>query len=46
MLAYMPIKAHVHRMQVSLSWPRVVGYRPHPFLLPFHAFVDLQGDAQ
>ena len=45
MLAYLPIKAHVHRLQVSMSWPRVAGYRPHPFLLPFHAFVDVKDDA-
>lgn len=41
LLAYMPIKAHVHRVQVSMHWPRLQGYRPHPFLRPFHAFVDV-----
>ncbi|HEV8688806.1 MAG TPA: ABC transporter substrate-binding protein [Ideonella sp.] len=46
MLAYMPVKAHVHRVQVALSWPRLVGYRPHPFLRPFHAFVDVQQEAR
>ena len=45
MLAYLPIKAHVHRLQVSLHWPRLVGYQPHPFLLPFHAFVDVNEGA-
>ncbi len=43
--AYLPMKAHVHRASVSLTWPRLVGYRPHPFLLPFHAFVDVAPDA-
>lgn len=41
LLAYMPIKAHVHRVGVTVQWPRVVGYRPHPFLRPFHAYVDV-----
>jgi ABC-type transport system substrate-binding protein len=41
LLAYLPMKAHVHRLQLSLHWPRLQGYRPHPFLRPFHAFVDV-----
>ena len=42
LLAYMPFKAHVHRIGVSMYWPRLVGYRRHPFLRSFHSFVDLQ----
>lgn len=41
LLAYMPMKAHVHRLQVALHWPRLQGYLPHPFLRPFHAYVDV-----
>ncbi|WP_374563711.1 ABC transporter substrate-binding protein [Ideonella sp.] len=41
LLAYLPMKAHVHRLQVNLHWPRLLGFRPHPFLRPFHAFVDV-----
>jgi ABC-type transport system substrate-binding protein len=41
LLAYLPMKAHVHRLQVNLHWPRLQGFRPHPFLRPFHAFVDV-----
>ncbi|MEK8030899.1 ABC transporter substrate-binding protein [Ideonella sp. DXS29W] len=41
LLAYLPIKAHVHRLQVSLHWPRLQGYQPHPYLRPFHAYVDV-----
>jgi len=41
LLAYLPMKAHVHRLQVDMHWPRLQGYRPHPFLEPFHAFVDV-----
>ena len=42
LLAYMPMKAHVHRASVTMNWPRLVGYRPHPFLRPFHAYVDIE----
>ena len=38
----MPMKAHVHRASVTMNWPRLVGYRPHPFLRPFHAYVDIE----
>lgn len=41
LLAYMPIKAHVHRVGVTMHWPRLVGYRRHPFLRSFHTFVDV-----
>ena len=41
LLAYMPIKAHVHRIAVWMNWPRVQGFVPHPYLRPFHAFVDV-----
>ncbi|HJV72272.1 ABC transporter substrate-binding protein [Ideonella sp.] len=41
LLAYMPIKAHVHRVGVTMYWPRLVGYRRHPFLRSFHTFVDV-----
>lgn len=41
LLAYMPIKAHVHRVALWLHWPRVQGFVPHPYLRPFHTFVDV-----
>jgi ABC-type transport system substrate-binding protein len=41
LLAYLPMKVHVHRLSVTLHWPRLVGFLPHPFLRPFHAFVDV-----
>jgi len=41
LLAYLPIKAHVHRVTVWMHWPHVQGYVPHPYLRPFHAFVDV-----
>ena len=41
LLAYLPIKAHVHRIAVWMNWPRVQGFVPHPYLRPFHAFVDV-----
>jgi len=41
LLAYLPLKAHVHRIAVWMNWPQVKGYVPHPYLRPFHAFVDL-----
>ena len=46
LLAYLPMKAHVHRLQVNLHWPRLQGYRPHPFLRPFHAFVDVAAPSE
>jgi ABC-type transport system substrate-binding protein len=42
LLAYLPIKAHVHRIAVWMHWPRVRGFVPHPYLRPFHAFVDVE----
>jgi ABC-type transport system substrate-binding protein len=46
LLAYLPIKGHVHRLRVTLHWPRLHGFLPHPFLRPFHAFVDVDAGAK
>jgi ABC-type transport system substrate-binding protein len=45
LLAYLPMKGHVHRVSVTLHWPRLVGYLPHPFMRSFHAYVDLAAPA-
>jgi ABC-type transport system substrate-binding protein len=41
LLAYLPLKAHVHRVALWMHWPRVRGFLPHPYLRPFHTFVDV-----
>jgi len=40
--AYMPMKAHVHRMRLRLSQPWLQGYQPHPFIPGFWRYVDSQ----
>ena len=41
LVAYMPIKTHVHRIGLSLTQPWVTGYKRHPFMDSFWAFVDV-----
>ena len=38
--AYMPMKAHVHRIRLRLAQPWVQGYLPHPFMQGYWRFVD------
>jgi ABC-type transport system substrate-binding protein len=40
--AYMPMKAHVHRIGLGLTQPWVQGYQPNPFMNAFWRFVDSQ----
>lgn len=46
LVAYMPAKAHVHRIGLSLTQPWMSGYRPHPFMTSFWQFVDSQRPAK
>mgnify|MGYP003401681643 FL=1 len=41
MIAYMPYKAHVHRIWTDLAQPWVVGYHRNVFLREFWKFVDI-----
>lgn len=39
--AYMPYKAHTHRIATDMWHPRLIGYRRHPFMLDFWRYVDI-----
>ena len=41
MVAYMPYKAHVHRIWTDLAQPWVVGYHRNLFLAEFWRYVDI-----
>lgn len=41
LLAYLPIKAHVHRIGATVLQPWVHGYQPHPFLRAFWKYLDV-----
>jgi ABC-type transport system substrate-binding protein len=41
MVAYMPYKAHVHRIWTDLAQPWVVGYHRNVFLREFWKYVDV-----
>lgn len=41
LLAYLPIKAHVHRMGASLVHPWVDGFHPNPFVLSTWTYLDV-----
>lgn len=41
MVAYMPVKARVHRIGTDLMQPWLVGYRRHPFAREFWPYVDI-----
>ena len=43
--AYMPYKAHTHRIATDLWHPRVVGYRRHPFMLDLWRHIDIDPSA-
>jgi len=45
LVAYMPIKAHVHRIGLSLTQPWLTGLKPHPFMNGFWRFIDVQAPA-
>ena len=46
LVAYMPYKAHVHRIGTDLAHPWVRGYQRNIFILPFWKFVDVDPVAQ
>jgi ABC-type transport system substrate-binding protein len=43
MIAYMPIKMHVHRVYTDLTHPWVVGYRRNIFVNNFWKYIDIEG---
>ncbi|MBX7230408.1 MAG: bicyclomycin resistance protein [Burkholderiaceae bacterium] len=40
-LAYLPYKAHVHRILNDLTHPWVIGYKRHPFARDFFKYLDI-----
>jgi ABC-type transport system substrate-binding protein len=45
LVAYMPYKFHLHRIQQDLSQPWLIGYRRHPFTTRTWAYLDVDPDA-
>jgi ABC-type transport system substrate-binding protein len=41
LVAYMPMKVHVHRIFTDLAHPWVVGYHRNPFVREFYKYVDI-----
>ena len=46
LVAYMPYKFHLHRIQQDLAQPWLIGYRRHPFTTRAWAYLDVDSDAQ
>jgi ABC-type transport system substrate-binding protein len=46
MIAYMPLKAHVHRVHTDLAQPWMIGYHRNPFLHAWWHYVDLDPGRQ
>ncbi|HEX3138964.1 MAG TPA: ABC transporter substrate-binding protein, partial [Rhizobacter sp.] len=46
MVAYMPVKAHVHRVYTDLAQPWVLGYDRNPFLRQAWSWIDIDTDMQ
>ncbi|HEX4509085.1 MAG TPA: ABC transporter substrate-binding protein [Burkholderiaceae bacterium] len=46
LLAYMPYKAHVHRVRAVVSQPWLVGYPANPFMYGWCRFVDIERKMQ
>ena len=44
-VAYMPVKASGHVIGLWLTHPRVVGYKPHPFIRDYWRFLDIEPGA-
>lgn len=44
-VAYMPYKVTGHRINTALTWPGLIGYRPHPFASDFWRHVDREPEA-
>ncbi|MGH6612084.1 MAG: ABC transporter substrate-binding protein [Burkholderiaceae bacterium] len=45
LVAYMPYKFHLHRVQLDLAQPWLIGYRRFPFTTRQWAYLDIDGDA-
>ena len=45
LVAYMPYKFHLHRIQQDLAQPWLIGYRRHPFTTRQWAYLDVDADA-
>lgn len=45
LIAYMPYKFHLHRIQQDLAQPWLIGYRRHPFTTRTWAYLDIDADA-
>ncbi|MBC8119427.1 MAG: bicyclomycin resistance protein, partial [Burkholderiaceae bacterium] len=45
LVAYMPYKFHLHRIQQDLAQPWLLGYRRHPFTTRQWAYLDVDTDA-
>lgn len=43
--AWMPYKAHTHRIATDMWHPQLVGFRRHPFMLDYWRYVDIDPDA-
>lgn len=41
LVAYMPMKVHVHRIATDLTYPWVIGYQRHPFMREFWRYIDI-----
>jgi ABC-type transport system substrate-binding protein len=46
LLAYMPYKAHVHRVRAVISQPWLVGYPANPFIYGWCRYVDIERKAR
>ena len=45
LVAYMPYKFHLHRIQLDLAQPWLIGYRRHPFTTRQWAYLDIDNGA-
>ncbi len=45
LVAYMPYKFHLHRIQQDLAQPWLIGYRRHPFTTRAWAYLDVDNGA-
>ena len=45
LVAYMPYKFHLHRIQQDLAQPWLIGYRRHPFTTRAWAYLDIDNGA-
>ena len=44
LVAYMPYKFHLHRIQLDLAQPWLIGYKRHPFTTRQWAYLDIDSD--